>query len=137
MLAFDVISIKQRSHLQVGSSEAGSFQNLPSGSYMALILMALVWEPYGPLPTYKLPTCMIISTVNLPYINPTGTSKLPYRKPNSLCSSAWKLRNMTKRMSTDSFSGGRSHTADFVASTFGHGHSAFLKEQLLQTDAGS
>ena len=46
------------SHSQVGTLEVGSFHTAPiRASIRPLFLMGVVWEPYGRLPTYKLPTC--------------------------------------------------------------------------------
>ena len=47
-----------RSNIQVGSLEMGSFHTAPIRAPISpLDLMGVVWEPYGRLPTYKLPSC--------------------------------------------------------------------------------
>ena len=47
-----------RSNIQVGSLEVGSLHTAPIRAPISpLDLMGAVWEPYGRLPTYKLPSC--------------------------------------------------------------------------------
>ena len=47
-----------RSNIQVGSLEVGSFHTAPIRAPISpLDLMGVVWEAYGRLPTYKLPSC--------------------------------------------------------------------------------
>ena len=49
---------KSRSHSQVGSLEVGSFHTAPiRAPIISPGLMGVVWEPYGRLPTCKLPSC--------------------------------------------------------------------------------